>query len=166
MGFETFRVELRGGNVRFDEADAIVGKFPHIRPDSQAVPMEGSAFYVIKDGQHVIEVEVMDAPVKLSCRFTLCHPPSVDSAFLAFVREMMSLLGMTPRICDDVTAEHARSFSLGEFEKFATIASGYIAARRAEWIAAFGSKPLAATTSEVYQRVILPRCQPGIEQPT
>ena len=166
MGFETFRVELRCGNAKFHEVDEAVRKFPHSGPDQQCTPMQGSAFYLINDGQHVIEVELMDAPVKLSARFTLCHPPSVDSAFLGFMREMMVRLGMEAKICDDVRAEHARSYSLDEFADFSTVASRYIAGRRAEWIVAFADEPLAATTSEVYQRVILPRCRPGIEQPT
>ncbi len=166
MGFETFQIELAGGKVSFPEANDAVRKFPRAQPDPEAIRVKAWSYYVIDDGQHIIEVEVMDAPVKLSCQFTLCHPSSVDSAFLAFVREVMDRLGMTARICDNVTAEHARSFSLADFAEFSTITSGYIAARRAEWIAAFGDDPLAATTSEVYQRVILPRCQPGIEQPT
>src|SRR5439155_19559741 len=101
-----------------------------------------------------------------SCRFTLCHPPSVDSAFLGVVRELMFRLGMEAKICDDVRPEHSRSFSLAEFAEFSAITSQYTAARRREWIRAFGYEPMAATTNAVHQRVILPRCQPGIEQPT
>jgi hypothetical protein len=164
MGFETFRVELRGGTATFREAEEAVRKSPHARPDPQAIPMQGSAFYVIDDRQHAIEVELMDSPGKLSIRFTLCHPTSVDSAFLNFVREMMARLGMTAKICDDVRPEHACTFSLAEFEEFSTITASYIAARRAEWIAAFGDELLPATTSEVYRRIIFPRCQSGIQQ--
>jgi hypothetical protein len=166
MGFEAFRVELRGGRAKYREADEAVRKFPHVRPDQDSVPMRGSTFYVIDDGRHVIEVELMDSPVRLSCRFTLCHPPSVDSVFLGLVREVMARLGMEAKICDDVRPEHSGSFSLNEFTEFSAITSRYVAARRAEWVAAFGDEPMAATTNEVYRRIILPRCQPGIGQPT
>ncbi|OAI46428.1 hypothetical protein AYO44_11395 [Planctomycetaceae bacterium SCGC AG-212-F19] len=166
MGFETFRVELRGGTAPFHEVVEVLQKSPQVRPDPQAVALEASAFFVKDDGRHILELEVMDAPVKLSCRFTLCHPPSVDAAFLGFLREMMVRFGMAAKIGDDVRPEDARSFSLYEFEEFSTIAASYIAARRAEWIGAFGDEPLAATTSQVFQRIILPRCQPGISQPT
>jgi hypothetical protein len=165
MGFEAFRVELRGGRAKYGVADEAVQKLPHIKPDQHSGPMEGSTFYILDDGQHVIEIELMDAPVRLSCRFTLCHPPSVDSVFLALLRELMIQLGMEAKIRDDVRPEHSRSFSLSEFAGFSAIISRYIAARRSEWIAAFGDEPMAAATSEVYQRVILPRCEPEIEQP-
>jgi hypothetical protein len=165
MGFETFRVELRGGRTDFGEADEAIRKLPHIKPDRQSALIPGGAYYLYNDGQHAIELE-LDASVRLSCRFTLCHPPSVDAVFLGLVRDLMTRLGMEAMICDDVRPEHARSYSLGDFADFADATLRYIAARRAEWIGAFGDETLATTTNEVYQRIILPRCQPGIEQPT
>ena len=164
MGFETFRVELRGGKAKFAEADETVRKLPHMKPDPHSLPTKGSTYYLFEDGLHAIELELMESPVKLSCRFTLCHPPSVDAVFLGLVRDLMSRLGMTVRICDDVPSEHAGSFPIDEFSEFSAIASRAIAARRVEWIGAFGDKPLAATTNEVYQRIIVPRCQPRVEQ--
>jgi hypothetical protein len=166
MGFETFRVELRGGKVNDAEADEAVRKLPHIRPDQHSLSTRGSTFYVFDDAQHAVELEVSDKPVRISCRFTLCHPPSVDAAFLGLVRDLMTRLEMDAKICDDVCPEHARSFSLDEFADFSAATLRYIAARRSEWIGAFGDEPMAATTNEVYQRIILPRCQPGIQQPT
>jgi hypothetical protein len=67
---------------------------------------------------------------------------------------------MEARVCDDVRPEHARPFTANEFAEFSAVSSGYVAARRAEWAAAFGDQPMAATTNEVYHRLILPRCQP------
>src|SRR5262245_20235911 len=132
MGFEAFRVELRGGMAQYEEVDEAVRKLPHIKPDQHSVPRQGSSFYLLDDGQHAIELELMDSPVRLSCRFTLCHPPSVDAAFLELIRELMSHLGMEVKICDDVLPEHSRSFSLKEFAEFSAVTSRYIAARRAE----------------------------------
>jgi hypothetical protein len=166
MGFEAFRVELGGGPSKPDDAAEAIRKLPGIKPDLDSVPMKGSTFYVLDDGKHAIELELMSSPVRLSCRFTLCHPPSIDSAFLGLVRELILRLGMEVKICDDVRPEHSHSFSLTEFADFAAITSRHIAARRAEWIAAFGDEPLAATMNEAYQRIIFPRCQPAIEQPT
>jgi hypothetical protein len=166
MGFESFRVELRGARASYREVDETLRGFPHIRLDRDAVLTPRSTCYRRDDGQHVFEIELLDEPVRLSCRFTLCHPASVDSGFLAFVHDLMVRFGMTAKICDDVRAEHAGSFSLKEFATFSAITERSIAVRRAEWIAAFGSAPLAATTNEVHQQLILPRCQPGIGQPT
>jgi hypothetical protein len=165
MGFETFRVELRGGKVNGAEADEAVRELPHIRPDQHSLSTRGSTFYVFDDGRHAIELALLDAPVRVSCRFTLCHPPSVDAVFLVLLRDLMTRLGMEAKICDDVRPEHARSFSRDDFAEFADATLRYIAARRAEWIAAFGDEPMAATTNEVYERIILPHCQPGLQQP-
>jgi hypothetical protein len=165
MGFEHFRVQLSGGRATYREADEAVRQLPHAHFDQHSVPVKRSTFYVIDDGQHVFEVELMDLPVRLSCRFTLCHPPSVDAGFLALARELMARLKMQATICDDVQPEHSRSFSLNEFEEFSAIASRYIAARREEWIAAFGDITMAGTTTDAYQQIILPRCQPVMGQP-
>jgi hypothetical protein len=165
MGFESFRVELRGGRATYREVDEIIRRLPHVQLDPQSVLTKGSTCYVMNDGRHVIEMELMDAPVHLSCRFTLCHPDSVDSAFLGLVRELMARLDMQAKICDDVRPEHEHSYSLADYSVFSEATTPYIAARRAEWIAAFGTEQLAASTNEVYQWIILPQCQPGFVQP-
>ena len=166
MGFEAFRVELRGGKTSYQDVDAAIRKLPHIRPDRESVPIEGSTFYVMDDGRHVIEMELMDSPIRVSCRFTLCHPPSIDGAFLALVHDLMHRFGMEARICDDVRPEDSGPFSVEKFAEFSATVQRYIGSRRQEWVAAFGVQPLAATTNEVYQRIILPRCEQGVTQPT
>ncbi len=166
MGFESFRVELRGGRANYLEADKAIRELPGIRPDRDSVLTPESTCYLQDDGRHVLEVELQDDPLRVSCRFTLCHPTSVVSSFLAFVQDLMVRFGMVAKICDDVPLEHAGWFSTNDFASFSAISTHYIAIRRAEWLSAFGTVPLAATTNEVYQQIILPRCQPGVEQPT
>jgi hypothetical protein len=73
---------------------------------------------------------------------------------------------MEAKICDDVDPEHAEFYPRSEFAQFSAAAEGCIAARRAEWAGAFGNASLAATTNEVYQRFILPQCQPVLKVPT
>jgi len=160
MGFESFRVELRGGRANYAEAKETIRKHPHVKLDQQSPPVKGSTFYVVDDGRHLIETELKDVPVRISCRFTLCHPPTVDSVFLNLVRELMTRLGMEAWICDDVRPEDAHPFSLAHYAEFSSAAFRSIAARRTEWIAAFGDEQMAATTNEVHERIILPRCQP------
>jgi hypothetical protein len=63
-------------------------------------------------------------------------------------------------ICDDVRPEDAHPFSRTHYAEFSSATLRYIAARRTEWIAAFGAEQMPATTNEVYERIILPRCQP------
>ncbi len=162
MGFESFRVELCGAAADYAQVDEFVRQLPGAKRDSEAIASHGSTFYTWEDGLHVIEAEVMACPVKVSCRFTMCHPPSVDSAFLTLVRELMARLGMEVRICDDVGPEDAQWFSVDRFPEFAATISGHLAARRAEWIANFGPTVFPAKSHEVYERIIRPRCEPVI----
>jgi hypothetical protein len=159
MGLESFRVELSGGNRTFSEACKAICSLDHVAIDHEALTTPGSAFFLRSDGKHLIELELMDSPMKLSCRFTLCHPSSVDSAFLKFVRELMVVLGMEARVCDDVPPEQSHSFSIDEFEEFSAVALRAIALRRREWIETFGAEQVAVTSSEVFERIILPHCE-------
>jgi hypothetical protein len=166
MGFESFRIELRGGRASYQEADEIIRQLPYAKPDSESMALPGSTYYLIDDGRHVIELELKDNPVRVSCRFALCHPPSVEGAFLRFAHYLMSRLGMEADICENIRPEHAHPFSLPEFADFSAAVSHYIAVTRAYWVADFGTETLAATTNEVFRRIILPRCQPGVGRPT
>lgn len=159
MGLESFRVELRGEKANYPDAKETIQKQPHVQLDEQPAEMKGSTYYIIDDGQHILEIELKDAPVRISCRFTLCHPPSIDAVFLKRVRELMLRLGMDVWICDDVRPEDAHPFSLSRYAEFSSAALRSIAARRMEWITAFGAEQMAATTNQVYERFILPRCQ-------
>ncbi len=162
MGFETFRIKLHGGTATFAQAVAAVRELPHVLPDHESIQVPGSAYYFVDDGSHIIEIEVAAAPVRVSCRFTLCHPPSIDAAFLSLVQVLQNRLRMDAKICDDVRPEHAGDYSAWRFAEFATASLEYQSARRAEWIAQFGPTQLAAKTSEVYTKMILPKCEPVV----
>ena len=164
MGFESFQVVLSGGRASLAETDETIRKLPHMRLDPLSILVPGSICYCMETGQHVVELELTASPVTLSCRFTLCHPDSVDKTFLGLLRVLMAGLGMEAKICDDVRPEHEHSFPLTQFEEFSAATVGYITSRRKEWINAFGPARLAASTIECYQRIILPRCQPGVLQ--
>src|SRR5260370_4215740 len=109
MGFESFRVELRGGRKTHRQASEVIRDLDHVTIDRDSIHTPGSMFFLMNDGKHVVEIELMDSPVKLSCRFTLCHPPSMDAVFLGLVKQLMTLLGMQASVCDDVPPEHAHS---------------------------------------------------------
>jgi hypothetical protein len=166
MGMEVFLVELHGGNARYEAANEIVRSVSNVKPDPDGGWFPGSTYYVFRDAKHTIEMELADAPVKLMCRFTLCHPPSVDTVFLTLVRELMERLGMEVKIREHIRPEHQHSFSVDEFAEFSTIVRGYMAICRAGWIATFGDRQLGASSKEQFEEIILPMCRPQIEQPT
>lgn len=164
MGFESYQVRLHGGSATFTEADAAIRLDPRARPDRGFCP--GPHYYTIEDGSHVLEVEVSPNPVSISCRFTLSHPPSIDAAFIEYVRELVARLGMAVEICDDVRPEHEGDFPIDRFPEFAGALPGYIARERSMWIATMGDEQLAASTREVHRRIILPQCVPVARQPS
>ena len=70
----------------------------------------------------------------------------------------MVRLGMEAFVCDDVSTQDSKGFSIHQFAEFAEVVSRTIAARRSEWIANFGSEYYSVTAPELYEKVILPRC--------
>lgn len=62
---------------------------------------------------------------------------------------------MAARVCDNVGPEQARGFVAAEF---ASTASDAIAPRRAEWVAQFGPRLLAAKTAAFHEAFVAPRC--------
>jgi hypothetical protein len=164
MGFESFRVELNDGPATADEVVEALLSWEHIMKDDDSALTPDSNCFAMNDGQHLIEMELMDSPLTLSCRFTLCHPPSVDAAFLELVRRLMGRLSMKVQVCDEVAPGQAHEFSLDQFDEFTRAVIPSIAARRSEWKAAFGNQEMAATTAEVHERIILPLCRVPIEK--
>ena len=62
-----------------------------------------------------IELELTPEPLAISCRFTLCHPPSVDDAFLNVLRHLMRRLGM--RILENPHPEPAWLQTVGILDR-------------------------------------------------
>ncbi len=164
MGFESFGVELDGGTATPDELAQAISAIENVTIDEDSMLMPGASYFLYRDAQHAIEMELTRSPLRLSCRFTICHPPSVDSAFLEFIRCFLNEFGMRVRICDDVAPEDDHDFSLSQFAEFSQALVRYTAARRQEWKAAFGNLEIGATTNEVHERIILPLCQIPIEK--
>lgn len=160
MGFESFRVELRGGQATHAEADECVRRLPGATPDPDERPLFGSTFYRITDGLHVLEAEVVAVPPRISLRFTLCHPPSVDAALLAVMRELMGQLGMSAIHFEANLPEERRTYSQQELKEFADVVSHHAELMRVGWKVMFGEEQRSATTREAFEHFILPRCQP------
>lgn len=158
MSFESFRVELRGGSSTFEQTDDLVRLLPNAIVDCEAIGTADSTHYTVEDGLHVIEVEVATSPVRASCRFTLSHPPSVDSAFLNLASKLMLQLGMNAFVCDDVPMQPPSGFPIGQFDEFADVVRRTIAMRRTEWVANFGPEQFPAKSAELYERSIRSRC--------
>lgn len=164
MGFESFRVELRGPTPIEQVREAILA-LPHVQRDPEGgFPFAGSEYYSVRDGRHVFELELSQTlphQTRVSLRFTLSHPPSVDSAFLQLVRRLMTDSGLRAFVLDDsVMAAFPDGFGLWDDERFAEFAFDAIEVERWAWISQFGPETLTASTAEVFEQIILPRCEP------
>jgi hypothetical protein len=165
MGVESFQVTLEGGHADRTELDAALRAIAGMRLDPLPAFTPASTNYLFDDGSHIVELQLDDTPVRVSCRFALCHPDTIDSAFIGLVRLLMDRSGMDATIRDDVRPEHERPFPPADFAEFAACLPEYIAVRRREWIAAFGPDRMAATTAECWQWVIHTHCRPTVVQP-
>lgn len=159
MGFESFRVDLSGGDHEFENIRQNLGNLAHVEADKAMTGPHYSSCYIWSDGSHVIEIEVVKKPIRISCRFTLCHPTSIDSAFVKFTRLLMTKFDMNVTIGDDVEPSDSGPFGLQQFGELSSALVSYIAARRTEWIDQFGHEQLAATTDEAFEIYILPLCR-------
>lgn len=157
MGLESYRTGLRAGAAGFSDAvDAIRGR-PYARPD-WGQPAADASCFVIDDGRHLVEVEVSAAPVRVSCRFTLCNPPTVDNVFIALLRSLMERFGMEAR---SPQPDGETWFTAARFSEFEAVVRDDIRNQRELWIRDFGPEQLAATTREAFAKFILPKCEPA-----
>jgi hypothetical protein len=159
MGFESFQIILRGERTR-REAEETLHSLPGVVPDPSGGFLRSSTYFVMNDGPHSIEMEVDDAAgLRISCRFILSHPPTIDVVFIAFVCELMGRLGLEATAVEAPEAEPAWTFRPGECADLTAATMRHIAIRRREWIADMGTDH-AINRKELYERIILPRCAP------
>ena len=157
MGFESFQVELRGEVQDPGHFNRFIRGLPNVKPDTNAMETSGSDYFIVDDGAHKMELEVTESRGLISCRFTLCHPPSIDAAFVSLIREFVERLRMKVRIC---AVDTSRWYSSEDLPEFVRDVDDCIATERRGWIAQFGPVQLAATTAEAFEKIVLPQCEP------
>ena len=163
MGLESFQVTLFNGSTAAQTVINAVRERPGVVPDMDSISLPGSNYFLMRDSKHVIEIEVTNNPVTVSCRFTLCHPPTVDAVFLHLIVGLMTQLEMYVQFADDSDPNSQNVYSLESLAEFRIALQSAIAARRVEWRSVFGSQQFAAQTNEVHERVILAQCVTSIE---
>ncbi len=156
MGAESYLVRLSGSGATLADVRAALADLPGVTPDSGMLP--SCEYFVCEYQGGVFEMELSDrSPPVVSVRFTLAHPPTVDATFLALVRQLMTDTGLRVRVLSD----HASAeYDLAHFDHFSAAVLSDIARERRLWIGMFGPETLAASTAEVFERIILPRCEP------
>jgi hypothetical protein len=144
MGLESFQLALYGGRLQSGDLVRELRIDPAISTDRGL--LSSSVYLLRDDGLHKIEMEVDDIGTRLSLRFALCHPTSIDDVFLSLVKTYQSQFGM--------------EFDRPDFEDEGQIRQE-IAMKRADWQLQFGTVTKPATSSEVFEWFIKPHCVTG-----
>ncbi len=162
MGFESFLVRLSGGNASFSQIETTLQQLEHVVPQDQSLSQEGESHYRFDDGNHIIEIEILDRPSSISCRFTLCHPKSIDRCFLNLVKVLIQRLSLQAEMCDAHDPNRSHIYGPDEFGEFEQATLRCIDCERRLWISMMGPDTAAATTAQAFERFILPRCEPVV----
>jgi hypothetical protein len=159
MGFESFLVQLTDGKKSFPEVDEMFRRLEYVVPDDHYASTERVSYFRFDDGNHVIEFEIRRDPFCISCRFTLCHPPSVDRRFLDIVKLLMQRLGVKATMSDPDEPHRSRQFDFADFATFEPLALRCIDREPRMWIAMMGNETAAATHAQAFERFIMPRVE-------
>jgi hypothetical protein len=157
MGVEDFRVRLSGA---LDKSISVIDhllRIPGMRRDEELQSIDG-CYLMFRDDGHLIELEVDET--EISCRFALCHAPTVDSIFARLLRQIATPLRWKISILDHLPPDVPWDFYPPAYEGLEGALSIAIASRRDEWKRLFGSVEAGVSTSEAIDRFILPLCDP------
>ena len=152
MGIEDYRVSLRSRAAPAELVREWVRRQPNTTPDDGMLPHTRD-YFRIDNGNHVLEVEVSkDDPAEVSVRFALCNPVSVEAAFLALVRELVTTFEM--EFHDQEAAEADPWWRPPEqFDRFRESTLGAIPRRRSDWVTQFGPEQFPGGCDDAWQWV-------------
>ena len=139
--------------------------YPNISLDtSNACYNDPSEFnYIYNDTNHIVELQLMDCkpkPPKLSFRFSLCQPSSIDGKFIELTTSIGKDLNLKIRIMESCQVEDDDIiFSPLDYENYNKILQEVIKVKRDYWIAMFGEETAVVTCSEAIMKFLVPKCK-------
>ena len=122
MGMECYLLRLEGSNS-MDHMESDLIRLRRMEPDSSyKTGSRGERYFVFRDGEHVIELELHPVSggrvTKVSMRFALCHPDSVDRVFVEIAAGLMTRRNLSATICEDLPSGTQRDYSRHEIDAF------------------------------------------------
>ena len=138
MGCEDFQVMLKSR-----ESDTIaVCDFLQSHANVKLVE---DAYFVYQDDSHLIEFEVRDSDgkFKVSLRFALCNPDTVDDVFLQLINSFSSQFSLDLIVKDIIDNENSVGIK------------GSILYKRALWKKDFGEKVEALSCDQAIDKYVL-----------
>lgn len=156
MGIECFCVELGGTSASSDDVLASLRALEGCERDELSEWIPEQVCFVVRRENLTAELEVLPGP-RVSCRMTLCHPPTSDGAFVGLLGDLSARLS-TDRVrrIDGVSnAASLDQLALDEETREA------IARKRARWKRQFGDAEGCYSSLEVHRLIIGPRTVPA-----
>ncbi len=136
MGWEAFLVSISSDLTHEVVADCLLA-IPGVRPQSGSDALPGYRQYVYEDPSHIIELETSSeaaqAGTRISIRFALCQPASIDGIFAEFVADIAQKSKGAVMIAADAHGELAVDFQHTGMDAFAKSAAFYLGQDRAIW---------------------------------
>jgi len=165
MGMECYLLFLKGNDSTDVESD--LRSLRHMEPDSSyKTGSRGERYYVFRDGEHVVELEVLPASngtaTKVSMRFANCHPDSVGRVFVEIAAGLMTRQNLSATICEDLPSGTQMDYSPHEVDAFRVWCLWSIENARQQWQLQFGPERMGVSVGRACQHFFFDRFQnPG-----
>jgi hypothetical protein len=154
MGVESFLVRLRSRQPDLQAVVTYAQCSLGIVPDPKQHALSSAySYYVFRDGLHVIEFEFLQEreSYDISMRFALCHPPTVDRAFLAHAVVLTRQFDLTAIIGGELPEGEPAEYDKNNLERFAANCSWSIARDREYWRRMFGPEEMGLSVVDALQ---------------
>ncbi len=163
MGVEDFQVVIKynGKNKEFNETIQFIKSCQNVFVDYDTKQISNEQYYIFDDSKHIIELEISQREaniIKISCRFAVCHPISIDNVFIELIIIIAKKLKSKIEILDETPNGDPYQFFYPEYEKFETVLKKTIEIKRNYWMQDFGSETASLRTSEAIKKYILSKC--------
>jgi len=160
MGVEDFQVSItyNGKSNEFNELNQYLKSYQNIIADYKTKQISNEHYYIFNDGKYIIEFEVSLREmnlIKISCRFAVCHPASIDSLFEKLIMAIAKKLKAKIEILDETPNGDPYQFFYPNYDNFKKILRKAIEIKRNYWIQDFGPKTLSLKTSDALKKYLL-----------
>jgi hypothetical protein len=158
MGCEDFVVRLSSDFSPQHVAKVLLAN-KNIRHDMAFSSLPGETHFCYEDTEHFIELELACAGrTKVSLRFAVCHPTSIDGVVAALVVELASTLRADTLIAEDLEPDDSglgMSFGPSQLEELRDSIIQCIPKKRHLWQVEFGTNKARLSCREALEVFVI-----------
>ena len=158
MGAEAFQVMLWSA-VPMQNAEQVVGGRAGVHRHTVVNPMSDARYFLYEDSEHVVELLLRpdDEGSRISMRFALCHPDSIEETFARLVLDIATDLHADFAILDTVNDEEPEELDWTQGDTFRQALGPAIRFKRTYWQRAFGVDRARLTCSQAVMELMVNR---------